>query len=82
MKAGALTRPVLRVDCRHCDGRGYTLEPGPNLRKMRQRAGLGLREMARRTFLSAPYLSDVELGRRFLSKTILAKYQRHCGAKP
>ena len=79
--SGTKTRPVLRVDCQHCDGRGYTLEPGPNLRKMRQRAGL-LRELARRTFLSAPYLSDVELGRRFVTKTILAKYQRHCGGTP
>ncbi len=38
---------------------------GQRLREMRERAGLSLREVAKAANISAPFLSDVELGRRF-----------------
>lgn len=34
------------------------------MREARLKAGLSLREMARRLKMSAPYVSDLELGRR------------------
>ena len=38
---------------------------GQNIRRLREAAGISLRELARATKVSAPFLSDVELGRRF-----------------
>lgn len=38
---------------------------GQRLREMRERAGLSLRDVAKAAKISAPFLSDVELGRRF-----------------
>ncbi len=38
---------------------------GQKLRSLREHAGLSLRELAREADVSAPFLSDVELGRRF-----------------
>ncbi len=40
---------------------------GQSLRACRQAADLSLRELARRCKISAAYLSDMELGRRFPS---------------
>ena len=37
---------------------------GSHLREVRQRRGISLRELARRMNWSAPYLSDIELGKR------------------
>jgi transcriptional regulator with XRE-family HTH domain len=38
---------------------------GETIRNLRMKAGLSLRELAKRIGVSAPFLSDVELGRRF-----------------
>lgn len=38
---------------------------GQKLRELRERSGLSLRELARAAKVSAPFLSDVELGRRY-----------------
>jgi transcriptional regulator with XRE-family HTH domain len=38
---------------------------GQRLRELREQAGLSLREVAKAANISAPFLSDVELGRRF-----------------
>lgn len=38
---------------------------GQRLRELRERAGFSLREVAKAAEISAPFLSDVELGRRF-----------------
>lgn len=38
---------------------------GQRLRELREHAGLSLREVAKAAKISAPFLSDVELGRRF-----------------
>lgn len=45
---------------------------GQRLREVRERAGLSLREVAKAAKVSAPFLSDVELGRRFPANETLA----------
>ena len=46
---------------------------GATIRKLRLRAGLTLREMARRVGVSAPHQSDIEHGRRMPSDGVLQK---------
>lgn len=38
---------------------------GETIRKHREEAGISLRKLARKVEVSAPFMSDVELGRRF-----------------
>lgn len=45
---------------------------GQRLRELRESAGLSLREVAKAANISAPFLSDVELGRRFPTNETLA----------
>lgn len=45
---------------------------GQRLRELREKAGLSLREVAKAAKISAPFLSDVELGRRFPKNETLA----------
>ena len=49
---------------------------GQRLRELRDKADLSLRELAKRIGVSAPFLSDIELGRRFPSAEILGKLAR------
>ncbi len=49
-----------------------TATMGQRLREMRERAGFSLREVAKAASISAPFLSDVELGRRFPTNETLA----------
>lgn len=49
---------------------------GQRLRELRERAGLSLREVAKAAKVSAPFLSDVELGRRFPTNETLALIAR------
>ena len=44
---------------------------GQRIRELRTESGLSLRECARRLGISAAFLSDVELGRRFPSEQVL-----------
>jgi transcriptional regulator with XRE-family HTH domain len=46
---------------------------GQRLRELRDKADLSLRELAKRIGVTSPFLSDVELGRRFPSEEILGK---------
>jgi transcriptional regulator with XRE-family HTH domain len=46
---------------------------GQRLRELRDKADLSLRELAKRIGISSPFLSDIELGRRFPSEEILGK---------
>lgn len=46
---------------------------GKRLRELRDGVDLSLRELAKRVGISGPFLSDIELGRRFPSEEILAK---------
>jgi DNA-binding transcriptional regulator YiaG len=52
--------------CPTCGSAQKTLS-GDGLRKLRVRASLSLREVARRSKFSPAYVSDLELGRRRLS---------------
>src|SRR5215813_1224186 len=46
---------------------------GQRLRELRDKADLSVRELAKRIGVSSPFLSDIELGRRFPSEEILGK---------
>ena len=46
---------------------------GQRIRELRDKAALSLRGLANRIGISSPFLSDIELGRRFPSEEILAK---------
>ena len=46
---------------------------GQRIHELRDKADLSLRGLAMRIGISAPFLSDMELGRRFPSEEILAK---------
>jgi transcriptional regulator with XRE-family HTH domain len=46
---------------------------GQRLHELRDRADLSLHELAKKVGISGPFLSDIELGRRFPSEEILAK---------
>lgn len=61
--------------CPHCRGKGETFGPAPGeLRRHRESLGLSLREVARRLGYSPPYISDVELGRRGVTASVLSGY--------
>ena len=47
---------------------------GKAIRKYREVEGISLREVARRMDVSAPYICDLELGRRPWSESKVAKY--------
>jgi transcriptional regulator with XRE-family HTH domain len=46
---------------------------GDFIRQKRDELDISLRELARQTGITAPFLSDIELGRRNPSETVLAK---------
>jgi transcriptional regulator with XRE-family HTH domain len=46
---------------------------GQRLRELRDRADLTVRELGKRIGVSSPFLSDIELGRRFPSEEVLGK---------
>jgi transcriptional regulator with XRE-family HTH domain len=46
---------------------------GQRIRELRDKADLSLRGLAKRIGTSLPFLSDIELGRRFPSEEILTK---------
>ena len=52
---------------------------GHALKELRLKASLSLRELAEKTKLTAPFLSDVELGRRFPSEGTLADLAKALG---
>jgi len=49
---------------------------GQRLHELRDRADMSLRELAKKVAISGPFLSDIELGRRYPSEEILAKLAR------
>jgi predicted transcriptional regulator len=74
-----MKREPAKFDSRRCpmkceDGEIVVVR-GEWCRWVRQRAGLSLREVARRMKLTAPYISDVELGRRAVTKRMRAFYE-------
>ena len=53
---------------------------GQHIRELREEKDLSLREFAKRLGLSAPFVSDIELGRRFPSDNVFEKIARVLGA--
>ena len=49
---------------------------GQRLHELRDKADLSLRELSKKVGISGPFLSDIELGRRFPSEEILGKLAR------
>ncbi|HEY9014411.1 MAG TPA: helix-turn-helix transcriptional regulator, partial [Gemmatimonadales bacterium] len=61
--------PYTEIACSHCQGAGSTRRVwGLGMREIRERAGIGLTEMAHRLGISHAFLSDMELGRRRMSE--------------
>lgn len=52
------------------------IKTGARVRNARLRAGVSLRELARRLNLSAPFVSDLERGRRNWTTTLLGKVNK------
>ena len=52
---------------------------GEYIRELRNAKDLSVRELAKRLGLSAPFISDVELGRRHPSEQVLLKFARELG---
>jgi transcriptional regulator with XRE-family HTH domain len=57
-----------------------TASMGQRLRELRERTGLSLRKVAKAAKISAPFLSDIELGRRFPTDETLALIAQEIGA--
>ena len=55
---------------------------GETIRNLREKAGLSLRELAKRAGVSAPFMSDVELGRRYPSDDVLGVIATCLKVKP
>lgn len=56
-----------KTTCQRCAGTGVEPDPtatGNEMRKLREASGKSLRQVAEAMDISAPYLSDLELGRR------------------
>ena len=52
---------------------------GQKVKELRDAADLSLRELAKKLDVSAPFLSDIELGRRFPSEEVLEKLAKALG---
>ena len=62
--------------CSKCNGAGMLkIASAVLMRAVRINAGISLREMARRLNFSAPYLSDIERGRRACPRDVLTAYE-------
>lgn len=73
---GEVSGALKLVECAFCAGTGKVeMYDGDHFRKLRIRAHVGLREMARRLGHSAPYVSDAERGRRAFPKRWVARYE-------
>jgi transcriptional regulator with XRE-family HTH domain len=55
---------------------------GQRIHELRDKAGLSLRKLADQIGISSPFLSDIELGRRFPSEEILAKLAKALDVSP
>lgn len=63
--------------CPRCGGSGkHTEIDHESLRAVREEAGVTLRAFAEQAGLSPAYISDVELGRRRATETVLPHYRR------
>lgn len=70
--------------CPHCEGSGLVLDPkiaGEYHRAMRKRKGKSLREVAKLMKVSAPFVSDLENGRRNWSDDRIEAYRKAVHSK-
>ena len=68
----------MTMTCPKCDGTGAVLDPrmvGQQMRELREHNDVSVREVARRLNLSAPYVSDLELGRRSFNEELIERYK-------
>lgn len=71
--------PNENMICMACRGSGRVIDPrkvGARLRDSRKQREISLREMARRLGITAPYLSDMELGRRGWSTKWIQAFEK------
>ena len=54
---------------------------GEKIRELRNKEDFSLRELAEKIGISAPFLSDIELGKRFPSEEVLAILAKTLGTK-
>lgn len=54
---------------------------GPHIRQLRDERDISLREFAKKLQVSAPFISDIELGRRHPSEEVLGKIAQILGVK-
>lgn len=72
------------MPCPRCNGKGRIPDPrvfGMAARVLRKSAGLSLREVARRMGFSAPYVCDLEYGRRQWTNCLMNNYKKACGVR-
>lgn len=55
---------------------------GEKIKELRNKLDMSLRELARRIKISAPFLSDIELGRRFPSEEVLQALAKELKVSP
>lgn len=68
--------PKLHVKCQHCLGSGLvSIVSGEVLRAHRKSLGWSLRGFAAHLGFTPPYVSDIELGRRRATETIVEAYE-------
>lgn len=67
--------------CECCGGSGMKLDHshvGSNMRKLRRSKRLSLRSVADKMGFSAPYLSDLERGRRNWNTELIKEFKATC----
>ena len=71
------------MPCPRCAGTGSILDPrtvGQQMRELREKKSVSVREIARKLGLSAPYISDLELGRRAFNAALIQRYKKALGS--
>lgn len=67
------------LTCPKCGGRGTLPDPrvvGAAMRALRVKAGIPQKELAWRMKLSAPYIVDIEAGRRAFHPELVTRYKK------
>lgn len=63
--------------CRHCNGTGREIDhqkTGKELRRLREKANISLRGLAKALGVSSAFLSDIELGHRNWTEEKVEKF--------
>lgn len=69
------------VKCPKCSGTGKIVdqrELGLEMKSLREKSGISLRQLAERLKISAPYLSDMERGNRNFSQDRVEQVKEIC----